>query len=62
MKGGQSKGAGSNIKSFGQGASVEKGSDPMPRGRGHIPTSPMKMEIKDFSRTKSTACGTEKSY
>jgi hypothetical protein len=58
MKGKESKGG--NIKGFGEGKNIEKGSDPMPRDRGHQATSPMKMNLKEFSRTKSTACGVEK--
>lgn len=50
------EGAGNNIKSFPPAAKVEKGSDPMPRGTGQLSTFPMKMDIKDFSRTKET-CG-----
>lgn len=58
LSGNQSAGTG-NIKGFKDGASVEKGKDPMPRGTGHISTTPMKMNLKDFSKTETTACGVE---
>lgn len=57
MKGNQK--AGSNIKSFGPSASVEKGSNNGFSERGQIPTTPVHLDIKDFSRTKDTSCGVE---
>lgn len=58
MKGNQE--VGNNQKSFKDGANIQKGSDPMPRSSGHCETSPMPMNMKEFSKTKSTACGLEK--
>ena len=60
MMKGNTSAVGNNIKSFGESASVAKGSDPMPRGRGQLGTSPMEMNIKDFSKTNSTSSGVQK--
>lgn len=55
MKGNQNPG--NNIKSFGDGKQIEKGTDPMPRGRGQLPTQEMSTESPKFSRTKDTTAG-----
>lgn len=57
---GNTSAVGNNIKSFPEAKGIEKGSDPMPRGTGHLDTQPMNMSMKEFSRTESTACGIKK--
>lgn len=59
MKGNTSA-VGNNIKSFGEGASVQKGSDPMPRSAGQIPNEGVTLNLKEFSKTESTAAGVQK--
>ena len=57
---GNTSAVGNNIKSFPDGKQVEKGSDPMSRGSGQLPNGDVTLDIKDFNRNKSTACGVEK--
>lgn len=51
---------GNNIKGFAEGKMVEKGSDPMPRERGPMPTSEVSLNIKDFNKNETTAAGVQK--
>jgi len=60
MKGNPSM-VGKNRKSVESPASVEKGSDPKPRGTGQLASESVSLNLKEFSRTKSTSCGVEKS-
>lgn len=46
---------GQNQKSFGPSANVQKGSDPMPRPRGQMSTSPVSLNLKEFNRTMDTS-------
>ena len=53
-------GVGNNMKKNKPSMKMETGKDPMPMERCHMSETPMKMNMKEFNRTKDTSCGVER--